>query len=572
MNLRSLRIGARLAIGFGIILVMLIVVLAADTVVSTRNRESMITALEVSNQKSALAATIKGALLEGGIAMRNIGLQTDLGAMKKEEEKLKVLRKQFAEAGEKLAALGLNDTERKILADIARLDKEMDVPFKEAIKMIGAFNVEEAIKLISTKVDPINQQEVVEINKLVRIQQAAAHEVLEGTVASGRQLTIILFVIGAVALVIGSMFAWTMTHSIVRPLQDAVAVARRVAAGELTSQVAVDGKDEVSELLQALRDMNDSLLKIVGEVRVGTDSITIASREIASGNADLSARTEMQAGALQKTASSMDQLTSTVKQNAENAKEANRLVISASDVAVKGGTVVGEVVGTMGSIKDSSRKIVDIIGVIDGIAFQTNILALNAAVEAARAGEQGRGFAVVAAEVRNLAQRSAGAAKEIKQLISDSVEKVDAGGKLVDQAGKTMDEIVTSVMHVADIMREITAASEEQSSGIEEVNRAIAHMDEMTQQNAALVEEAAAAAQSMQDQAATLGYTVAVFKMEGGTAPASPMQALPTESVMPLANASMISRAPVVQLAAAPARQRRVVNSRPMQDEGWEEF
>jgi methyl-accepting chemotaxis protein len=266
-------------------------------------------------------------------------------------------------------------------------------------------------------------------------------------------------------------------------------------------------------LLQALKDMNESLVRIVGEVRAGTDTIGTASGQIATGNLDLSSRTEAQAGSLEQTAGSMEELTSTVKQNADNARQANQLVVSASDVAVKGGAVVGQVVHTMGSIKESSRKIVDIIGVIDGIAFQTNILALNAAVEAARAGEQGRGFAVVATEVRNLAQRSAAAAKEIKALIGDSVEKVDAGSKLVDDAGATMNEIVTSVKRVADIMSEITAASQEQSTGIEQVNQAIAQMDEATQQNAALVEEAAAAAMSMQDQAGNLSMVVSVFKL-----------------------------------------------------------
>ena len=520
MSLRSLRIGTRLAIGFGIILAMLIAALLADNIVSTRNREAMIAGLEVSNAKSALAADIKSALLEGGIAMRNIGLQSDLAAMKKEEQKVQALRKRFTEARDKLSSLGLSDNEKKILADLSKLEQETDAPFKEAIRLVTAFNSEDAIKLIATRIDPLNQQALAEINKLVDIQQAAARRVLEDTVASGRQLMNMLFMIGAVALAVGGTFAWTMTRSIIQPLQDAVLVARRVAAGELASKVDVTGSDEVSQLLLALRDMNDSLQKIVGEVRSGTDSIAIASREIASGNADLSSRTEMQASALQETTASMGQLTDTVRQNAGSAKEANRLVISASGIAQKGGEVVGQVVGTMGSIKESSRKIVDIIGVIDGIAFQTNILALNAAVEAARAGEQGRGFAVVAAEVRSLAQRSAGAAKEIKQLISDSVEKVDAGGKLVDQAGKTMDEIVTSVTQVADIMREITSASEAQSADIEEVNRALAQMDEMTQQNSALVEQAAAAAQSMQDQAAVLEKAVSLFKTETRPVPA----------------------------------------------------
>ena len=514
MRLRHLRIGTRLAIGFGIILAMLTAALLADSVFSGRNRNAMIAGLEVSNTKTALASDIKSALLEGGIAMRNIGLQTDLAAMKKEEEKVKALRQRFSAARDKLSGLGVDANEKKILAELSRLEQETDAPFREAIRLVTAFNSEDAIKQIATRIDPLNQQALVEINKLVELQQAASQRVLDDTVQSGKQLTVMLFVIGTVALAVGGAFAWMMTRSIVHPLQDAVLVARRVAAGELASQVEVSGSDEVSQLLHALRDMNASLQKIVGEVRTGTDSITVASREIATGNVDLSSRTEMQASALQETAGSMAQLTGIVRQNADSAREANRLVINASGTAARGGEVVGQVVGTMGSIKDSSRKIVDIIGVIDGIAFQTNILALNAAVEAARAGEQGRGFAVVAAEVRSLAQRSAGAAKEIKQLIGDSVEKVEAGGMLVDQAGKTMGAIVASVTQVADIMREITAASDEQRAGIEEVNRAIAQMDEMTQQNAALVEQAAAAAQSMQDQAAALEKAVAAFKME----------------------------------------------------------
>jgi methyl-accepting chemotaxis protein len=252
---------------------------------------------------------------------------------------------------------------------------------------------------------------------------------------------------------------------------------------------------------------------IVGEVRQGTDTIATASGQIAAGNMDLSSRTEEQASSLEETAASMEELTSTVKQNADNARQANQLAVSASSVAVRGGSVVNQVVGTMGSINASSRKIVDIIGVIDGIAFQTNILALNAAVEAARAGEQGRGFAVVAAEVRNLAQRSAAAAKEIKTLIGDSVEKVEEGSKQVAEAGKTMDEIVDSVKRVTDIMAEIQAASQEQTQGIEQINQAITQMDQVTQQNAALVEEAAAAAQSLQEQASGLSQVVSVFKL-----------------------------------------------------------
>ncbi|MDO8459426.1 MAG: methyl-accepting chemotaxis protein [Burkholderiaceae bacterium] len=316
------------------------------------------------------------------------------------------------------------------------------------------------------------------------------------------------------ALLSGGLLAWRITLSVTRPLQEAVSIARKVAAGDLSSQPKISGKDEVSELLQALVAMNVFLLTIVGDVRRGSDSISVASREIAMGNSDLSARTEAQAASLEETASSMDQLTSIVKRNANSAREANQLVLSSAEVATRGGQAVREVVRTMNDIKKSSSEIVDIIGVIDGIAFQTNILALNAAVEAARAGEQGRGFAVVAAEVRNLAQRSATAAKEIKTLITTSVSKVDSGSRVVADAGKTMDEIVQSVRGVAVLIGEIAQASHDQSSGIVEVNQAVAQMDNMTQQNTALVEQAAAAAESLMDQAAAMAKSVSTFRLE----------------------------------------------------------
>ena len=326
-----------------------------------------------------------------------------------------------------------------------------------------------------------------------------------------RTITVVAILIGlSLAVVIGVL----LVRAITRPLNDAVRVAGGVAAGDLTQRIEVASQDETGQLMQAMKEMNESLARIVGQVRDGTEAIGVASREIATGNADLSSRTESQASSLEETASSMEELTGTVKQNAENARQANQLVASTAEIAAKGGTVVSEVVETMSSIKESSKKIADIIGVIDGIAFQTNILALNAAVEAARAGEQGRGFAVVASEVRSLAQRSAGAAKEIKALIEDSVSKVETGDRLVDEAGRTMGEIVTSVKRVTDIMSEIAAASHEQSAGIEQVNQAVGQMDEMTQQNAALVEEAAAAAESLREQAGKLAEAVSVFRVD----------------------------------------------------------
>ena len=302
---------------------------------------------------------------------------------------------------------------------------------------------------------------------------------------------------------------------VTQPLRSGVEAARNIASGDLTQSVPVTSGNEVGELQMALKDMQESLVKIVSQVRTGTDTIFSASSEIASGNLDLSTRTELQAGTLEKTAASMQELTSTVNQNTDNARKANQLAQSASEVATRGGTLVSEVVQTMDSINASSRKIVDIIDVIDGIAFQTNILALNAAVEAARAGEQGRGFAVVASEVRSLAKRSADAAKEIKSLIDDSVSKVEVGGKLVHQAGTTMTEIVESIRHVTDIMGDIAAASAEQTTGIGRVNDAITEMNSVTQQNSALVEEAAAGAQSLQDQAGHLEHVVKVFKLKG---------------------------------------------------------
>ncbi|MGA9913686.1 MAG: methyl-accepting chemotaxis protein, partial [Paraburkholderia sp.] len=324
--------------------------------------------------------------------------------------------------------------------------------------------------------------------------------------------------VSAVALLVGVLAAvmsyLTLSRAIARPLDAALGHFDEISAGDLRRPVVITSRDEMGQLLEGIAKMQRSLTETVRTVRSGSESIATATRQIAAGNIDLSSRTEEQASALQETASSMEELTGTVKQNADNARQASSLAANASEIANKGSAVVGQVVGTMGDINQSSAKIADIISIIEGIAFQTNILALNAAVEAARAGEEGRGFAVVAGEVRSLAQRSSAAAKEIKELIDTSVERVQSGSALVDEAGRTMTEIIGAVQRVTDIMGEIAAASEEQSSGIDQVARAVTQMDEVTQQNAALVEEAAAAASSLEDQAGKLRTAVAVFQLE----------------------------------------------------------
>jgi methyl-accepting chemotaxis protein len=385
-----------------------------------------------------------------------------------------------------------------------------------ALKKEG--KLEEAEELLNKRFTPDGKAYLQSLSSLLDLQRKsidANAASIEDVYKNSRQFMIIF---GLVVLALGVLCAWRLTRGITMPLSKAVDIAVAVANRDLTTHIEATTKDETGRLLEALQKMNDGLIGIVTEVRNGTESISSASSQIAAGNLDLSGRTEEQASSLEETASSMEELTSTVKQNADNARQANQLAVTASEVAKRGGSVVSEVVETMDAINGSARKIVDIISVIDGIAFQTNILALNAAVEAARAGEQGRGFAVVATEVRSLAQRSATAAKEIKALIDDSLQKVDAGSSLVTQAGMTMSEVVDSIQRVTDIMGEITSASSEQSSGIEQVNQAIGQMDQVTQQNAALVEEAAAAAASLHDQADALAQVVAVFKLAEASA------------------------------------------------------
>ena len=441
---------------------------------------------------------------------------------------------------------------------------------KPALAAMRAKDVGKATEILNGVMSQLATPVFADMDALIKLQLDVGqgeYDKSQQNFSTFRALSISAIVLG---LLLGVVVGYWLIRSISGPLDYAVSIAQTVAGGDLTQDIQVDSTNETGKLLLSLKEMNDSLITTVSEVRISTDTIATASSQIASGNLDLSQRTEEQASSLEETASSMEELTSTVRQNADNARQANQLVVSASDYATKGGKVVEQVVGTMGSIKESSRKIVDIISVIDGIAFQTNILALNAAVEAARAGEQGRGFAVVASEVRNLAQRAASAAKEIKELINDSVEKVDAGSRLVDEAGVSMNEIVTSVRQVADIMSEIAAASSEQSTGIEQVNQAVTQMDQVTQQNAALVEEAAAAAASMQEQAAKLAEVVSVFKL-ARNAQAAGKVAVAKPAARP---AAPLKRPMLTQVAAKPQPGKSAAKpaaGKPSSDD-WEEF
>ena len=415
--------------------------------------------------------------------------------------------------GSLLDKLGLDKTQ----VDVAKQSMtELKGKYLDAIKSYDTANSDSA-HIVDSLVKGMDRQPTKQIGDIVAyVLDQSVHMMTQTSEqqSAAYQRASILSLFGIViAFLLGSVITYYFVVSITKPLAHAVQIARNVAAGDLTSTVAVTGKDETAALLHALNDMTKSLIKIVSEVRLGTETISTASSQIASGNLDLSSRTEQQAGSLEETAAAMEELTSTVKHNSDNTKEAQMMANNASDIAQRGGAVVGDVISTMGSINESSKKIVDIIAVIDGIAFQTNILALNAAVEAARAGEQGRGFAVVASEVRNLAQRSANAAKEIKMLINDSVEKVGTGTKLVDQAGLTMQEVVASVARLTTIISEIANANQEQSTGLNQINTAIIEMDGVTQQNSALVEEAAAAAASMQDQVVSLENVVRQFQI-----------------------------------------------------------
>ncbi|GGC59669.1 methyl-accepting chemotaxis protein [Undibacterium terreum] len=530
--LTNVRISTRLAIGFAIVLVLSVISTSFALINARSNAEATRQMMEKPLAKERLVADWY-VLIYSAIARTSmIARSTDETLSNTFSEVISASTKKGSDTMKGIESLLNTDEEKALYKEIVDLRVKYQAGKDQVMNARKGGDAAAAEKAYNEGFLPASKNYEAKVMELLSMQRKSIDQTAAAIDQANDRSTKLMILLSVLLISIGIVAAVIISRSITNPLKHATHAASRVAAGDLTTAIDISGRDEIGELMQALHAMNEALRNIVSQVKSGTYAIAGAAGEISTGNLDLSARTEQQASSLEETAASMEELTSTVKQNAENAGQANQLAMTASDVAVKGGRVVSQVVDTMGSINESAKKIVDIIGVIDGIAFQTNILALNAAVEAARAGEQGRGFAVVASEVRSLAHRSADAAKEIKLLIGDSVEKVGIGAKLVDEAGATMDEIVASVRRVTDIMAEITAATKEQSAGIEQVNLAITDMDNTTQQNAALVEEAAAAAQSMQDQAASLANVVDTFKLDqqgfGGAAarPASAMRAM----------------------------------------------
>jgi len=526
--MRDLTVGRRLGLAFG--LVLLITMLIAG--VGVLRMQALMTAshdlVSVQVERSGLArhweSNIRINWVRADAALRS-GDAAYIAALQKEMD---ATTQSNSDIQKRLEAVVQDDAGKALMADVA---KNREFFRKSRGELLARKKAGEDVSAaIERDLKPVVETYLKSLAAFTEASEASLQAGQARTITVGTSGQWTLGIGALVAVVLGLLFSYRSTRAITLPIQHAVDAAQGIAQGDLATPVTIEGGGELAQLLHALGDMQSNLSRIVGSVRHGSESVATASAEIAQGNQDLSNRTEQQASALEQTAASMEQLGSTVKQNAESAREANQLAASASSVAVQGGEVVGQVVDTMRGINESSRKIADIIGVIDGIAFQTNILALNAAVEAARAGEQGRGFAVVASEVRALAGRSADAAKEIKSLISASVERVEQGTALVDKAGATMSEVVNSIRRVTDIMGEISSASNEQHLGVSQVGEAVTHMDRTTQQNAALVEEMAAAASSLKSQAQELVQTVAVFRLNANDAHVSVSRAAVSHS------------------------------------------
>ena len=559
MAIRNLRIGVRLSLGFGLVLALMAVMILTGVVRLQAIGSATATMVARDLVRERIAAEWIGIIESNGARSAAVVKSNDPAVQAYFKKEMSAYSQRANDIQKQLEDTVTGAEDRKVLDAMLAQRKTFTDTRNAVFKMKEEGNDEMANSAFDSKLAPAIVAYSNSIRALVNyeksvIDHAAAD--IDRNYRSGRTLMLGL---GAVALLIGIAAAWLMARSVTVPLDHAVDAAKGVASGDLSRTIVIDSTDEIGQLQQALREMNQSLKNTVREVRTGADTIATASAEIASGNLDLSSRNEEQASSLEETASAVEQLASTVHQTADNARQASTLAQSASSVAADGGAVVQQVIDTMGAIHASSSRIVDIISVIDGIAFQTNILALNAAVEAARAGEQGRGFAVVATEVRNLAQRSAAAAREIKGLIDDSVDKVGAGTRLVEQAGKTMGQVVDSVQRVSDIVNEISSATQEQSTGIAEVNHAITQMDQVTQQNAALVEQAAAAANAMQEQSTRLAEVVGIFKLDDTT----------LRNVQHASARLHASPRPAAVAAAKPVKLAKLINKA---DSEWETF
>ncbi|MEG0000779.1 MAG: methyl-accepting chemotaxis protein [Comamonas sp.] len=577
MRYAHLKIGTRLTLAFSILLL----ITAGIAGMGVWRLES----LKEANQAIATVHTQRSLLTQRWASWIEANWVRTSAVMRSSDPVfLATLRKDMAAASDSVSAaqkqieaMVQDEQSRALMADVAQKRKAYSELRASLQKRLA--QGDDVSQELETRLKPLADSY---LNSVFQVADSAAKSLLAVQADAQESATtsqVVLAAGAALALLAGLLLGALTTRSITRPIQRAADVAGAIRNGDLTSQIDASGKDETAQMLRRLAGMQDNLRNIVANVRQGSEAVATASAQIASGNNDLSGRTEEQASALEQTAASMEQLGSTVRQNADNARQANQLALNASTVAVQGGDVVAQVVGTMKGINDSSRQIADIIGVIDGIAFQTNILALNAAVEAARAGEQGRGFAVVASEVRSLAQRSAEAAKEIKALITASVERVAQGTQQADLAGETMTEVVGAIRRVTDIMGEISAASSEQSTGVAQVGEAITQMDQTTQQNAALVEQSAAAADSLQRQAQELVQAVAVFRLDDGHASVARVQPAVRSAPAPAAPRKPVAvkAAPAVPSAAAPAVPLSVSSrGRPAQagsgTDDWESF
>jgi methyl-accepting chemotaxis protein len=576
MKLSNMKVGTLLGAGFALVLGLLCVIIGGALIgmADMRERTHEITD---NNIRVELANVLADTIRNRAIQARNIGLLTDEAAMAAQHRAFNEEAALYAKTLKEITPLfdgpETNAEEKAALANLVAAGDTATPVFEKAVKLGLANQAEESTQALTVELQPLQDKWIAATNDLIVLVGKINKEAAEASAAAYERSRALSIGLGCAALLLGAVAAIAITRTLLGQLggepRYAADVANRIASGDLASPVELKAGDSTS-MMAAMKAMRDNLAGIVSQVRTGTEAIASASSQVAAGSQDLSSRTEQQASSLEETASSMEELTGTVKQNADNARQANLMADAASSVAQKGGDAINDVVGTMADISASASKIRDIIGVIDGIAFQTNILALNAAVEAARAGEQGRGFAVVATEVRNLAQRSASAAKEIKQLIEDSSSKVENGSRQVNAAGATILEIVDSVKRVTDIMSEISAASQEQTTGIEQINQAIVQMDQVTQQNAALVEEAAAASEAMQVQAARLADAVSVFRLDAAQTVAQAAAPVPASRALVRPKLSAPTKPAVKANFVKPVKQKELAAVG--DEDGWETF